>query len=419
MKSIRIQTGASETKITPAKNIPLSGYESRKTGSQGTKHDLFARALVFDNSKARLGIIVAELIGFPAATTEAIKERAAKELNIPPENLIISCTHTHSGPDTKPKKDVKCPQALNPSAASARGSGQAAHGRFLEKLPDKLFAVLEKASKRARPSKLVYGRAVVEGIGHNRRYRMKDGTAKMDWEEAKKEDISHYGPIDPGLHVLAVKRGKSVKAALMNHACHATVMGESNFLITPDWPGAACRKLKEGLGGKAVALMAQGTCGDINPAPPRDSFEVVEEKGAIAATAALRAIEKGRELTDDALKGVMVPLELPRREDKDHPHHDNGGGPWKGYIQALRIGELVIVALPGEVFVEIGLAIKAACESPHVMVIGYANDYGLGYVPTTDAFRQGGYEPTTARVGEGADALMIAAAKKAIQEVTK
>jgi len=250
-------------------------------------------------------------------------------------------------------------------------------------------------------------------------------------------------------------------AVLVNYACHAVVLGADNLLVSADYPGYAMRTLERVLGDGVTALFANGCCGNINP-KWRGSFEVAERLGNILAGEVLKVLQEIEPSADADLRMEQRAIHLPikafptlreakrvveekrvllsRYGDVELPEHMGG---LRGELihaqhqvaaiealsaqqseedlrqrrmatemQALTVGEAALVMLPGEIFAEIGLEIKERSPFEPTFVIGYANDYEVSYVPTAQAYEEGGYEPTWAKVAPGADRVVVEEARR-------
>ncbi|GAH03146.1 unnamed protein product [marine sediment metagenome] len=102
-----VQIGVSEVNITPDVPIPMSGYDARKTSFTGVHDQLFASALYFRSSETSVLLITADLIGYNMQLVDETRELISAGIGIPPENIIITAVHNHSGPVTKTyEKDV-------------------------------------------------------------------------------------------------------------------------------------------------------------------------------------------------------------------------------------------------------------------------------------------------------------------------
>ncbi len=398
--------GASQTDITPPMGVPMAGYGKRTSGSEGVHDPIMARAIVLDNGTRRIGWVITDLIGLTTADTDGIRDAVSKSCGIAVDSLMVSSTHTHGGPDTKPQEKAQ--------------ADHEAHKAYLKELPGKIIQCVSAAAEGLAPARVSFGRATLDKIQHNRRYHMTDGTVLMDWDDPDPAKVAYLSPVDPAVQALVINSDSGVRAVLVQFACHSTVMDSGNRLITADWPGAACRHLQSlltaGQGAKGQGpwvAVAQGCCGDINPDYPKDTFDEVDAKGHAVAEAAKRAVERAEPAKGDDLKAVILPVRLPR---KNHGFDTTPTGEfYDSQVQGFRIGDVAIVGLPGEVFSGIGLNIKAHSEFRGTFVGSYANDYEPGYIPLSSEYVFGGYEVEYCRVAPGADVAVTAAALETLK----
>ena len=401
-----MRAGLATVEITPPPNVPLDGFETRKTGSQGVHDPLFARAIVLDDGTTRIAWLIADLVGMPAATTATIRTEGACRAGTTGDRIMVSSTHTHGGPSPHPVPGVE--------------ADHAAHARWLEALPAALGVALGDAAAALEPAEILHGRTACTEVQHNRRFHMKDGGIRMVWDNPDPADDARLGPVDPEVQVIEIRRAGRPRGVIAQFACHATAVTGGNFLVTADWPGVAVRELERISGDQGLwVAVAQGCCGDITPTPPRGTFEVCEAKGSIVAHAMMRALVGATPVRSAPLAAARVPVRLPRKIAGPDP--SPAGGFYEGEVQVFRIGDLAIVGLPGEPFVEIGLRIKALPGFRGIFVGGYTNDYDdaeLGYIPTSGEYG-GGYEPTASRVAPGADDLLVSAAREALSRLNE
>jgi len=394
-----IRAGLAAVEITPPPDMPLDGFDTRKTGSLGVHDPLYARAVVLDDGRMRLAWLIADVVGFPYALTMAVRTTVTDLIGIPGDHLMLSGTHTHGAPSLRARDDVV--------------ADHAAHGAWLRELPGLLVNALAAAAGGMEPAELACGRVALDTVQHNRRFHMKDGTVKMVWDNPDPDSVARLGSVDPAVMALAIQSGKRLRGAVFQFACHATAVTGSNFLVTADWPGVVCHEIGKAYPGAWTAV-AQGCCGDITPSPPRGTFEVCEAKGKEISAAALSALDRAGSMRTVELGAVRIPVRLARKNPGLDPAPT--GGYHETEVQVFRIGDAAVVGLPGEAFVSIGLDIKAASGFPYTFVGSYANDYDdaeLGYIPTADEYA-GGYEATASGVVPGSDAVLIAAAREAL-----
>ncbi|OGD19490.1 MAG: hypothetical protein A2W03_01070 [Candidatus Aminicenantes bacterium RBG_16_63_16] len=374
--------GYGEQIISPPLGTDLTGfgfYLDRRTNH--ILDDLKARALFLKNGGRAQLLIVCDLLGFTVPFSDKVRGRLARELGIPGESILLACTHTHSGPAAQPLAGLG---VANPA--------------YIEGLPDAISRAAAMAAASPEEAEFGYGAEAVEPIGYNRRNR-------------------DFGEIDPRLK-FAVLKQKGHKTYLLNYACHAVTLGPTKE-VTADWLGAAAAEVEQA---GHRALVFQGFCGDIDPVcymnrrlgATADDFKL---GGKIQAQRAFKAEKYVNFTAEPELrsveKRVRLPLQVfPKKElDKETEaayeatrefarsrevvqgwrkrilrHHDAYlKSPWMDDvpIQAVAIGGLKIMALPGEIFS--GYGVKLAARWPKLMTFGYANG-NVGYLPSRKAF---------------------------------
>ncbi len=396
----KLYAGVARTPVTPLVGVDLTGYAGRPTGCTGVHDDLYAKALVLSDGKTSAAIISLDLLSLNCEQVARVRGNASARSGIPAGNILIGSSHTHSGPATQ--------------RIRACGSPDEA---YLEELLGRIADLVVEAAADLRRAGFGFGSTRTD-IAINRRYRAPNGAVQLG------ENVGGVTDPEVGVWRIANETGEPL-AIVFNHACHAVVMGGDNLLVSADWPGAAARYLERETG--AMALFLQGCCGNINPRE-RGTFDAVERVGEASAGSVLSALQSVPAASDIAItvaaEVVHLPLQAPdldairgelaeaerRFEDKGNEVSVAETQLLQGYrdlveaiaaagddcptsvpfeVQRVSVGDSHIVALPGEVFVEISLAIKAL--RPQVFVAGYANG-NIGYVPTRSAFEEGGYE---------------------------
>jgi neutral ceramidase len=403
------RAASAKTDITPQQSLDLWGYSDRSGPSIGTHDPLFAKILLLDDSRRRLALVTLDLgRPFGVESMEVVRRRVHASASV--EQVFFFASHTHSGPfinDTYP--------------AGKRPAWE-------ERALDRIAAAIEQAASRLQPAALGVGEGDVL-IGHNRRYVRADGTVKMLWRNATKTPTH---PLDPRLGILRVdSRDGKVLAVLVNYACHPVIFGPDNLKYSADWPSAMAGVVEPAFGEGAVCLFLQGAAGDINPYFDKMRLDEDAEK---------RMQESGRQVGLEALRVarsiVPKPPEKPELQftlDTRHfkPRYDrekllaglkNQVKPdvlerYRGYLNqpldcpvtTLFINrQIAIVGMPGEPFVEFGLAYRDRSPAAFSLFGGYANGY-FGYFPTIRAAVEGGYgaEGIVARTQVGAGESML------------
>jgi neutral ceramidase len=403
---------------------------------------LKVKALVLRQGKLEAALAVCDVIGISAQQAGEARRLASQRTGIPVSRISVSATHTHTG-GYHPELTERIATAI----ADARGS--------------------------VRPVTLRAGVIEQHGLSFNRRFLMKDGTVRFNpgpLEGGASFDGGHpyqnpdivrpVGPIDPqvGLLLFSDAAGAPV-ASLTNFALH--VVTTDGRGISADYPFFYETALRRQLGDPFVSVFATGPCGDINhwdvsKPGPQNHYEKftqpIGEKLAATALAGLPRLESVPAASLDVRsQTVAVPLrdysEMDLAWAKEAVANKFQDFPGAGYnqrgflagvrarsilrleelrkngprlpleVQAFRVSDKVaIVTLPGEIFVELGLAIKKASPFPTTLVIELANA-SCAYVPTMKAFAEGGYEVVNSVVAPGGGELLAETAIKLLKQL--
>ena len=390
-----MRIGLATTNITPDRPIFMTGFAARTEPSEGAYIDLEASAVVLDDGERRVGIMALDLVGVDEYLLEPIRRKAA-ELGIAPEAMLVNCSHTHCAP----------------ACRVVRGSCRKFDEDYLSALTETLCALLEQAVADLQEGALDYTVGSCT-LGINRRRTNPDGSNAGMLPTPDK-------PIDMDVPVLRVlSPDGQVRAVLFSYAAHPTTMGGQ--LIGTDYPGPARDMIRSAIPG-CLPIFLQGCGGDIKPrnltadgrfAP--GTVEIVTEIGHELARAVFAALCGSPEPLGDRLDCVSAVAELPSRgtPTEQQLQELEAGGQWeRAYaeaarktiaedgglaetlpveVQVLRIGDLYIVGLGGEVSCEIGLEIKAKLAGQRVCTLGYSNLLRC-YVASLGAHPEGGYE---------------------------
>lgn len=392
------KAGVARARITPRENMWLSGYGSREHASEGTRLDLWAKALALqDTNGTRSLILTVDLVGIDRDASQSIRSALQKSTGIPSTHIAICSSHTHTGPVVG--RNLRTMYFFGDDE-------QAKVDRYTAQFISDLQRIGAEAVQALAPSRLAWsvGR---ETVGVNRRNNPEPLV------QAHRASGLLRGPADYDVPVLRVAdaEGKIV-ALLFGYACHATVLDD--YYWSGDYPGYAQRELEERHPG-ATALFVAGCGADVNPLPRR--------KPTLAQAYGKRIAEA----VDRALEGVLISIqptlsvryaEIPLPFDtppsletlrasavgKDRyaaSHAKAMLDQWKQqgklpenypYPLALwKFGqELEWVSLGGEVVVDYSLRLKQEW-GPKTWVSAYSHDV-MAYVPSRRVWEEGGYE---------------------------
>ncbi|HIJ65347.1 MAG TPA: hypothetical protein HPP77_05280 [Candidatus Hydrogenedentes bacterium] len=386
-----LHIGTASADITPPVGVELCGYGMYlRRASTAVLDRLYARALYAENGAGRALVIANDLCGVTDELTARTRDLCADKLGLAAESLMLACTHTHSGPATM----------------RIHGMGER-DLLYYDHLPYLWLDLARAAIENAQPAVLRIARGPIKTVGVDRH--------------------DPQGPVDAELRVARFDAENRCLALLVNYSAHAVVLGASSTLISADWPGALSRTIEAQLPG-TMGLFVQGSCGTLNSitacVDAKAGANAVEEIGRDVAREALRLAETAECMEGNATVAAsrqVVPLEtqltppdelaaehaacLERVADPDLGAYEQNvnrlraaacqrlldtyvTGPPDAYpaeVQALRIGPLRIVGIPGELFMSLGQRILDARQNGLTMVAGYANDW-MGYFPTRDAY---------------------------------
>ena len=459
-----LRVGVAEVDITPPVGFLMAGYYHERKAT-GTRDALKAKAIVFRGPKEQAALVVCDLTGIAADLSFEARRLASAKTGIPVKHIVVSATHSHTAPDYS--RDLY--QHL---AAKGKPSDKP---RYAAKLVDGIVEAIVKAHEGAKPATLEAGSARQKtAVSFNRRFVMRDGSVKT-WMRLDNPDVVRAaGPIDPEIGMVLARAvdGKEPIGLLSNFALHLDTVGGTMW--SADYAFYIDKSVRKTLGKNGVSVFGLGCCGDINHVDPvakeRNKTDFIGE--SIGKTVA-DELGKLRPLKRQTLRvrhaTVMVPLQKvsPEQAMRARPllldakagkkveffdlvgaykavvldqlqNKRPAGKPtdainwglshaWAGVgthlpveVQAIGLGDKVgIVFLPGEVFVELGLAIKQASPFETTLVIELSNCVETMYVPTRAAYAGGSYEVANSALEPGSGETLAEAAIRLLRDIAR
>ena len=415
------RAGAAAVQITPL-NLPVSmtgGFQDRLAM---TVHDpLHARCVVLDDGETRIAIVICDSCLITRDIYDQSKAAAAKLTGITANRILTAATHTHTAPTAVP-------------LAQCRPDPQ--YVKFLTK---QITRVIVEANSKLRPSVIGWGvTQVAEEVG-NRRWFVKPpallpnpfgGTndqVRMNPPRGTGLLVRAAGPVDPDVTFVSVKDANAQPLCLLaNYGLHY-VGGIPPRALSADYFGEFARQIAERLDAhdSFVGIMSNGASGDVNnyrflePRPRSEPFVRVRQVASRISSRVATAQAKVRFAADVDLRMSEQTLDLRiRRPDADQVAYakkllaaaadpdrlttnevyaretiqfSTAAPTVRIKLQTITIGELAVVAIPCEVFAEIGLEIKRRSPFQTTFIIGLANGYN-GYLPSPRQHALGGYE---------------------------
>jgi len=389
-----LKVGLATADITPQGTVWMAGFAARKKPSEGIHKQLTGSCVVFDNGVTRLAFVAFDLCKIYEKQLGELRA-AAEKAGIPPQHVMINCSHTHSGPELSEKRNAD-------------------YVALFKERTDPLF---EAAVADLKPAILDYA-VGVSTMAVNRRQLDEKGQCIGMRPEPRK-------PIDPDVPVLRISSpdGK-VRAVMFGYACHPSTM--TDYKVNPDYVGFARDWIAAAYPG-CVPVFLQGCGGDIKTrcttATGRFGYVLLEP---LAITAEL-GHELGRavvialtvppapvpaERPKDAaaapiqLAGIVEKVKVPDKKDAAKSHQI--------YMGAWRVGDVYLFGSQCEVCVSIGLRIKRELAGLRVWTNGYTH-WGGGYIPDAASYPEGGYEVNASTVSPATEGILVGNAVRYIR----
>jgi len=415
---VKLRAGFARVDITPpvpagGMRIPLLGFWPERAKRFERVHDpLYARAMVLDDGRTCLAVVACDSIGDAVGYGDRAKRRIAAEAGLAAGQVVILASHTHTAPETI----GLCFETVD--------------ARWLEELAGRIASAVALARRRLQPAVLQVGGRLVTELTRNRRsdHRRSEYSGRLGRAEVE------FGPIDPELWVLyaGLPDGRPL-GMLVNFACHPVCV-QTMPMVSADFVGVTTGALEDRYGPGFVALFANGAAGQVNPVRI-DSLEAMQWQGERLAAEVQAVVEAVRTGEAEGVDGPLVAagrsLQLDRRTDLPDLEHirrelaarralcdargpdgraDRSFAPARELYELrnleavhMRPGRVAVplsvvgcgpwrlVGVGGELFCQLGMAIKQALPQACVMVAGYADGY-VGYIADESAFEAGGYE---------------------------
>jgi hypothetical protein len=407
-----LKIGIAEVNYTPEVGLDLEGnYRGDDYASRGIHDSLYARAVVAEGRNGeKAAILTIDICSVKKETVEFMRAYIASKTGIKEGSIMIMATHTHSGPPS----NLDAPKAKEYLTAAAD-------------------AVI-RANEQLMPTLLAVGRSSEERISHNRRLKCIDGTTHMCWEKFDSGFvIGPWGPKDPEVITLSVTQEGKPAGVIVSFGCHVTTLTGNNWLYSADYPGYMVESIRKVKGKEYLPMFFNGPCGNVTQVDYRvgfpDTYQECQRIGYLLGVAALEALAGEKAVSGDRVvtSREMVPLKrisisdeqliwaqtiMKKVEKEGMPPIQADGIPDAVYakdwiemrkhqdvvdsleVMVVRIGDVAFVGLPGEVFAEFGMEIKAGSPCKNTIVTGLTND-DKNYFPTKESFTQGppGFTP--------------------------
>jgi neutral ceramidase len=434
-----LRVGISEVDITPAPGRRVAGMLNPPK-AEGAVWPLFGRSFVFAGPETTIAILVLDNLMLAPALVAGFRAAVTQGTDLVPENVMITCTHTHRAPFAAALMDEEI------------------DFEYVNWMQARLAQGLRSALAALQPARLRSAHIQAPGWTFNRRqvYRSERYGEQVGTQGPQQHPdfLRNEGPEDNELKALMVEsEDGTCLGGLVNFACHTTVMG-GEPVYSADYAGALTEALSKRYGG--VFGFLQGAAGNLWAMDTSKFMGQLDRDymgpehnlrmGTALAEKTVRALETGQPVPDGRVSTARKVLSIPQRRVTraqvelaqgylEHPQpgldqreftrqiygHDftffNNDpvvqqwfaretiGMWEWQrrtgtpelceaveVQVMVLGDIAFVGLPGEIFTEFGLQVKAQSPFRETFVVELANGWH-GYIPTREAFEHGGYEP--------------------------
>ena len=388
-----LRAGLARIDITPTTPVMLAGYASRKELSQGVHDPLFARAVAFEQNQQRLVLVAVDNCGFYNATAEPLRRAVLTASGLKPSELFLCATHTHSAP--------------------ALGlDGQKSHSnnvQYTQGLQGKLVEVVRQALQHLGPIEVGTGSGS-SPVGANRREVVTD-------KEGRPKVILGRNPgrvTDREVQVLKLVRpdAQSIAGVIFAYNTHSTALGGRNNIVSGDVHGLATQFLENYYGPAATAAGFAGASGNIDPwyrvlSGFKTNNGWIPEPillGTLLGEEVVHVSDGiGTVLTNTTIKTAWKSISVPAKSGDEE---SATGATASINITVAILGDIAFVGWGGEVFNEIGKAVKEKSPFRQTFVLTHCNG-AAGYLPTSSSYSEGGYEVQSSHFAPRADEVLV------------
>lgn len=416
-----LKAGVAVVDITPPLELkpPLGGYGARMNKPATGVHDrIWAKALVLVDgaTSKKFALVTADMLGFPPPVKPAVLDKLANK-GWTADNVILLPSHSHTSIEMN---------AINPLNTYQVPQLGIHNPQLYELTVNNFSRVIEEAEKTLVPVSIGTSSIKIDGWNRNRRLP--------------------GGPVDPQLTITRIDTAASNAGAakplavLVNWTAHPTFMSEDDMMFSGDWPGHLQRTLESLIGQNVVAMYYNGAEGDQapmgRPNAGESHWERAERYGRDLGVVAWRQWEKTTTARDVPFAFHQHEIELPER--KWHPNFKATGGAEYGLTEELlaemlprmfptrtasvsvRIGDLVVIGISGELGVQLGLKIKEDAKkitgASHPVIGGLADEW-LSYILTLEQYQLGDYEASVSFYGPTLGETIVNGALAGVKEL--
>jgi len=424
-----LRGAAARVDITPPLGTTLIG--SKGQPSDSVRDELYAKALVLSDGRSTIALISADLLYAPLdEIANPVRAILQEKLGLARDNVMVCATHTHSGPEVFTRSKLP-PKSRVPVSDLAQS--------YLQVLVRKMADAVLIAHRNLQEVKIGTAAGEVPEVLYNRRPVAKDGRVRTTFtvspEVAATRKIEPaadghvrvtltldsggepltFGSVDPRVRVLRVEDPNGgIVGSLVNFGCHpVSIYPHFSTAISADYPAFVTRVVEQTEGG--VSLFLLGLAG--NTVPIQRGGVACAQIGRAVGGEAVRKLQFVATTGEVRVRGLCRPVTFPSKPAAGDQAEGTTVPPVISEIQALRLGDIYILGLPGEVLVEVGQAIRQQAGLEKLLIATIAND-AIGYVCHGPAYDEGGYEAEAgASLAKGAGEIMVKESLALLREI--
>lgn len=444
-------TGYGRVCINPPLGTPIVGYFMvRRT--KGFLDDIYTNAVAVEYNGTRALLISAETLELSTAQCNKYRAIISEKTGVDAGAIFINCTHTHTG--------------AQPGSVSALGTG-ATCPEYEVQLGEAMLEASKLAIADLKPSSLSYAKGEAKNISFIRRYRMKDGGVQTN-PGVDNPNIDHaLGTPNEAVQLVKAEREGADDIYIVCFGTHADTVGGE--YISGDWPGFVVSTIEGAIEGSKCLFLtgAQGDVNHINTAPTAadrrgldyDSFDGVprgyehaKHMGRAVAGAVLEIAGKTVDLKPADIKFGIKEIDIPAHKENHREAEARGilelynsgrvdelpykamelttvvaeanrivamlNGPetFPFVLSAISMGDLVLLGIPGELFVELGRRVERESVFDATLVCCLTNG-GDCYFPTASAYDEGGYEARSSKLDRSVEEIVVNGVKELFDEI--
>ncbi len=445
-----LKVGFSRVNVTPHLGIRICGYYKDRF-AEGVLDELEANAIAFEKDGVKAVMMCVDHLGLNQKILSKARKAVAEATGLAIENVFVSATHTHTGPEAALEHEEKNIV------------------EYTEYLSKKIVDAAVLALADLKDAKMGFGVGHAPNVAFVRRFRMKDGSIKTNPGVNNPDIVEPIGNVDERVNVIRFDRVGAETVVVVNFGNHPDVVGGSK--ISADWPGLVRSTVEKCIDNTKCVFFngAQGDVNHVNVHPTggylNDMFMDFDDVARgyehskyiarVVTGGVLQAYDKVEYTDVDSIKCINRPIsvasamptaeELPEAykikalheagKDDEIPFEgmmlttvvaealrmvrlENGPESFDMLLSGIKIGPVAFVGIPGEPFNGIGLAIKDTEGFGLILPVCAANGYE-GYFPMKDAYDEGGYEARTSAFKAGCAEYIISEGKQLLGDLKR